>query len=307
MPWKFIQRRPYVPQMARGLDPGAFRRLLAIRLLLLPILALPALGGVTGESATQASLVCEVSAPEADVRQAVDEVSRDQIVHGTYVYEKEKVLRGAHASTSSSAYRDWRESGKVFYKVADSVLDPRHFKRSNGTGTIAIRYVVQGIDAARTTLRIDAVFVEDSRRRTDPSDGSVESAEYEAVNQRLLVMSQQRKQVEQAKQLRDVGVAQTQQTASVTSPKTIKASSANTSSVEELEQRVAELRSQVEALVKDDGTGLRSAPFSRASLIQQLAAHTQVLIVVVTPYWYGVETPDGHRGWIRRRQLESLR
>lgn len=293
--------------MARGLNPGAFRWLLAFRLLLLPILALPALGGVKGESATEASLVVEVSAPEGDVRQAVDEVSRDQIVHGTYVYEKEKILRGAHASTSSSAYRDWRESGKVFYKVAESVLDPRHFKRSNGTGTIAIRYVVQGIDAARTTLRIDAVFVEDSRRRTDPSDGSVESAEHEAVNQRLLVMSQQRKQMEQAKQLGDVGAAQPQQTASVTSPKTIKASSANTSSVEALEQRVAELRSQVEALVKDDGTGLRSAPFSRASLIQTLAAHTQVLIVVITPYWYGVETPDGHRGWIRRHQLESLR
>ena len=307
MPWKFIQRRSHVPQMARVLNPGAFKWLLAIRLLLLPMLALPALGGVKGESATEASLVVEVSAPETDVRQAVDEVSRDQIVHGTYVYEKEKILRGAHASTSSSAYRDGEGSGKVFYKVADSVLDPRHFKRSNGTGTIAIRYVVQGIDAARTSLRIDAVFVEDSRRRTDPSDGSVEAAEYEAVNQRLLVMSQERKQVEQAKQLRDVGAAQPQQTASVTSPKTIKTSSANTSSVEELEQRVAELRSQVEAVVKDDGTGLRSAPFSRASLIQTLAAHTQVLIVVVTPFWYGVETPDGHRGWIRRHQLESWR
>ena len=29
-------------------------------------------------------------------------------------------------------------------------------------------------------------------------------------------------------------------------------------------------------------------------------------MVVLTPYWYGVETEDGHRGWVHHSQLEPL-
>jgi hypothetical protein len=31
-----------------------------------------------------------------------------------------------------------------------------------------------------------------------------------------------------------------------------------------------------------------------------------VLIVIVTPHWYGVETSQGQRGWIAMDQLELL-
>jgi hypothetical protein len=30
------------------------------------------------------------------------------------------------------------------------------------------------------------------------------------------------------------------------------------------------------------------------------------VIVIVTPHWYGVETPDGQRGWLPLDELESL-
>jgi hypothetical protein len=40
--------------------------------------------------------------------------------------------------------------------------------------------------------------------------------------------------------------------------------------------------------------------------VKTLAAYTEVVIVIVTPHWYGVETPDGQRGWMRADQLETL-
>jgi uncharacterized protein YgiM (DUF1202 family) len=66
------------------------------------------------------------------------------------------------------------------------------------------------------------------------------------------------------------------------------------------------LKQQVERLVKAPGAALRSAPFHTASTLQSLAAGTEVLIVVSTPYWLGVETHDGQHGWILRDQLELL-
>ena len=75
---------------------------------------------------------------------------------------------------------------------------------------------------------------------------------------------------------------------------------------ESLEQHVAELRRQVERLVKKPGAPLKSAPFHTASTLKSLEPGVEVLILIATPYWYGVETHDGQHGWIRRDQLEQL-
>ena len=75
---------------------------------------------------------------------------------------------------------------------------------------------------------------------------------------------------------------------------------------ESLEQHVAELRRQVERLVKKPGAPLKSAPFHTASTLKSLEPGVEVLILISTPYWYGVETHDGQHGWIRRDQLEQL-
>lgn len=72
-----------------------------------------------------------------------------------------------------------------------------------------------------------------------------------------------------------------------------------------LEQRVKELRSEVQRVVKSPGAPLKSAPFHTALNLQSLPAGTQVLIVISTPYWYGVETHEGQHGWIMRDQLEQ--
>jgi polyhydroxyalkanoate synthesis regulator phasin len=75
---------------------------------------------------------------------------------------------------------------------------------------------------------------------------------------------------------------------------------------ESLEQHVAELRRQVERLVKKPGAPLQSAPFHTATTLKGLEPGTEVLILISTPYWYGVETHDGQHGWIRRDQLEQV-
>ncbi len=75
---------------------------------------------------------------------------------------------------------------------------------------------------------------------------------------------------------------------------------------ESLEQRVATLRREVERLVKKPGAPLQSAPFHSATALKSLPPGAEVMILIATPYWYGVETREGEHGWIRRDQLEQL-
>jgi hypothetical protein len=51
---------------------------------------------------------------------------------------------------------------------------------------------------------------------------------------------------------------------------------------------------------------LKSAPFQHAATLQSVPANSDVLIEIITPYWYGVETVDGHRGWLRHDQVEPI-
>lgn len=72
------------------------------------------------------------------------------------------------------------------------------------------------------------------------------------------------------------------------------------------QERVKDLRREVERRVKAPGGALRSAPFHTASTLQSLATGTEVLIVITTPYWVGVETHEGQHGWMLRDDLELL-
>lgn len=73
-----------------------------------------------------------------------------------------------------------------------------------------------------------------------------------------------------------------------------------------LEQRVHDLKQQVERVVKAPGAPLKSAPFHTASTLQALPSGAEVLVVIMTPYWFGVETHDGQHGWVLRDELEML-
>ena len=134
-----------------------------------------------------------VEFPEADVLKAVQEVTQDQIIHGTYSYDKERILYGAHSANSARVFGGWPGPGKAFYKVADKVLSPRFFKDSEDIGTISVRYVVQDAGPGAAILRIDAVFV-DARNVRHPSEGNVESSEFAAIQEHLKNIQASRQQ-----------------------------------------------------------------------------------------------------------------
>jgi hypothetical protein len=76
-------------------------------------------------------------------------------------------------------------------------------------------------------------------------------------------------------------------------------------SSESLEEHVKTLRRQLEWLVKSPGAPLKSSPFFSAHTLESLPAGAEVLILISTPYWYGVETHEGQHGWISRGDLEQ--
>ena len=73
-----------------------------------------------------------------------------------------------------------------------------------------------------------------------------------------------------------------------------------------LEQHLQDLRHRVERLVKAPGAPLKSAPFHTASTLSALPTGTELLILISTQYWYGVETREGQHGWISRDEVEPL-
>jgi hypothetical protein len=246
-----------------------------------------------------------IEAPEDDVLSAVAEVAQDQIIHGTYSYDKERILYGARSAKEARVFNTWKGSGRVFYKVANNVLSPRYFKDTNDIGTISVRYVVQSIDNNATAVQIDAVFV-DARNGRHPSLGNVESSEYTAIQQHLRTI-QEKRQATEDKPVRAADASAPATPLPTTTTLSINsAPPAARESVPDLQEHISALRHEVELQVKEQGAQLKSAPFHGAATLQSLPAQADVLIVVLTPYWYGVETEDGHRGWIHHSQLEPL-
>ena len=245
-----------------------------------------------------------LDAPEAEVLQAVYLIVNDPVVYGTYSYEKEKQLKGAKPASSARVFGDDPDQGKVFFKVLENVLAPRHFKETADLGTIYLRYIVQGTGPATTAIHVDAVYVEKNRRRRHESDGTVEESEFQAIKDRLEKMqAEQRAASEMAGKDSAAAPTTAEGSAGANVPEPI---SKAISSAEELEKRVAELRHRAEMRTAAGGAALKSAPYRTAATLQSLPAQAELLVVVLTKYWYGVETTDGRRGWVHRSQAEPL-
>lgn len=316
-----------------------------------------------------AGLIVNVPFSESEVTQVVQDVIQDGIIRGTKEYNKDEYVMGATSVSTTKVFSEKVDNGKVFYKIRLKALDPRNFRDSGDSGTLAVRYIVQPQGIDHTVLRIDARFVEDFRRTLHPSNGSVESAEYKDIHDRLdaiALMKSETAEAEREKQaarekmdtskqqgeravqapaattIAEVAPAPSVATPApaVASPATESTSSSSPSSSptasvstlstaaspsasaapspsaapaarvddssQSLDEHVRDLRRQVQRLVKAPGAPLKSAPFHTASTLQSLAPGTEVLIVVSTPYWYGVETHEGQHGWMLRDDLELL-
>lgn len=269
------------------------------------------LGAITGPVDARAQqlrspgFAGELLGAKADVLQAVNEVLEDQIIHGTWIFDKDRTLMDATVVTSTPLFAPWKGPGQVFYKIRKDAIAPRHFMDSADQGTIAVRYIVIAEQEGRTRVRIDAVYVENTHKTVHDSDGTVESSEYKAIQEHLQAIQLDAQAAADMKRRRDSAdlVKQTI-IRRREDERTLLASTQ--SSVKDIEKRLKDLRHEVERRVKAPGTDLKAAPFQSSAKVVSLPAYTEVVIVIVTPYWLGVETPGGQRGWIAIEQLEPL-
>lgn len=310
--WKAVCRRPLLLMTPFRLCPfliSSRSRIAACATVFL-LMAIPLLHGSEYKRKVRTEdyglgFSTEIASPESEVVDAVEAVVNDGIIQGSTEYSKEKYIEKASAAPSSPLFPEWKEPGKVYYKVRTGVLAPLNFKESNDEGTLAVRYVVQAKDASKTILRIDAVFVEDFRRTVHASDGSVENAECQEIEDRInAVEAEKKEKQEQEKQRQEKLTGQALERKRLADEAS--ALAAAQTSAQTLDQRLDTLRRRAERVVKAPGGQLKSAPFHSATNVQSLEAGAEVVILIVTPYWYGVETTDGRHGWINHRQLEPL-
>jgi hypothetical protein len=250
-------------------------------------------------------LVREFNAPIEEVRQAVLAVVRDQIIHGTLIFDKEPILTGAEAVDSTPVFDSWTGPGEVYYKVHRTAIAPRHFKDSGDQGTIGVRFVIIPVDAYRTRVKVDAVYVENAHRVAHESDGNVEKFELKEIKEHIDALEEQALEAAEARRR--------QQSAELVKQSFLRQREdegtrlGNSQSAEkDLAQQVKALHQELERRVKAPGADLKAAPFRSAATLQPLAANANVLILIVTPHWLGIETPEGQRGWLPVEVLEPL-
>lgn len=282
-------------------------------------------------------LIVNIPMPVAQVEIVVEDVAGNGIIRGTKEYNKDQYVSGAQLAHTPHVFPPWTEAGNVLYKVRTEAIDPVNFKDTNDVGTLEVRYVLQPQGQKNTVLRIDALFQEEFRHAVHQSNGSVETAEYKDIREHLDSIEVMQRQDAEARLERQEKLAQKQNRKppgdsssssaqpTAQNPPEATDSSSSSSHVEvpysaevasnpdpsgekqplTLEQQVKELRRQVERVVKSPGAPLKSAPFHTANTLQLLGTGTEVLIVINTAYWYGVETHDGQHGWMMRDELEQ--
>jgi hypothetical protein len=255
--------------------------------------------------------VMEIPEKESDVLPIVQDIAADSIVRGTYVYERDKELTGAMPAKSSNAFGQWQGPGQVFYKVVIGALAPRHFLDSADVGTVTVRYVVEPAGEARTRVRIDAIFIEEGRRKAHRSDSTVESSEFKGIQDRLQELQLAKQKTEEERQQAATNLKKREEESAAESSalrerqeETARLDAAE-SSIRDLEQRRYDLQHEVELRVKAK-IALKAAPFRKSAALVSLETGTDVIVLIVTPNWYGVQTTDGHRGWLRREETEPL-
>jgi hypothetical protein len=254
---------------------------------------------------TSPGIAREFSAPIADVRQAVVSIQKDHIIHGTLVFDKEPILNGAEAVDSTPLFDPWQGPGEVYYKIREKAIAPRHFLDTGDMGTIGVRYILIPVSDLRTRIKIDAVYIESSHKVAHASDGSVEQSEMKEIKEALDSLQQAaaeaadaRRRAMSAELVRQSYVRQRDEESS-------RLSNAQTSE-KEMESEIASIRHDIERRVKAPGADLKGAPFQSAANLKSLPAHTEVVILIITPHWLGVETSEGQRGWLPLEQLEPL-
>src|SRR5438270_3816566 len=244
-----------------------------LRLCVFPILVIALCAWPLNAKSKQAEdygggLSVSVPVSEAELLQAVQDVVADGIIQGSKEYNKDEYISGAEAVSETRVFPKWTGSGEAFYKIKKNALDPRNFKDSGDSGVLAVRYVVQSGDAKSTFLKIEAVFVDDNHHGQHLSNGSVEGAEYKAIQDHLAAMQLKRTEATQEEQRHQQQLAAHELEQKRKQQQLEKVISRAPD--ETLQQHVDRLRHDVERQVKAPGSQLKSAPFKSASSLLSL-------------------------------------
>jgi hypothetical protein len=283
----------------RILHCASLALLSTLALLLLPM------AGSSKETLTTPGLVREFFGSLEEVRQAVQFVVHDQVIHGTLIFDKEPILTGAEAVDSTPLFEPWQGPGDVYFKIRKNAIAPRHFLDSGDQGTLAVRFVLIPVDANRTRVKIDAIYQEAAHRVFHPSDGTVEKSEMKEIKDQLETLQEAAAQAADARRRQTSAELVRESLIRQREDETTRLNNAQ-SAEKNLEQQVSALHHELERRVKSPGADLKAAPFQSAATLKTLSAFTDVVILIVTPHWLGVETPDGQRGWLPQELLEQL-
>jgi hypothetical protein len=295
----WIKITDWLNPLSRTLPPTALALISTLAILLQPI------AGVPRETLTTPGLIREFPVSLIEIRQAVLAVVGDKIVHGTLVFDKEPILTGAEAVDSTPLFDPWQGPGEVYFKIRKNALAPRHFLESGDQGTIAVRYVLIPVDANRTRVKIDALYQESGHRVVHASDGTVEKSEMKEIKDQLEALEEAAAQAADARRRETSAELVRRSLVRQREDETTRFNNAQ-SAQKDLEQQVSTLHHELERRVKAPGADLKAAPFQSAASLKTLSAFTDVVILIVTPHWLGVETPEGQRGWLPQERLEQL-
>jgi hypothetical protein len=239
-----------------------------------------------------------------EVRAAVRAVVADQIIHGTKVFDKEPTLTGAQAVDSTPLFPPSSNSDEVYYKIRKDAIAPRNFVESADQGTIGVRFIVIP-DGDRTRVHVDAIYVEGSRRKIHASDGTVEKSELKEIKDQLEANQEAAQEAADARRRTKSAELVRQSFTRQREDESTRLSNARTAE-QQLDEQVRGLHHELERRIKAPGADLKAAPFQSAATLKTLAAFSEVVIIIVTPHWLGVETPEGQRGWLPEEHLEQL-
>jgi hypothetical protein len=247
-------------------------------------------------------LSVDLDTPYDKVLKVVQEIADDGIIRGTWQYRGTTELEGATSARTARGFEEWKGGGTVLYKVRPDTLSPEHFHESMSKGTVVVRYIVQPAGPNVTSLRIDAVYEEDDRRRSHASDGQVESSEFAAITAKIKELDDQeaasREQAarqQQAQKMEELEAELGQENAQL---ETL------TAKEKELQKQLQRPPGSGSARVRTASADLKAEPYNQSRTLQLLAQGETVTVLLRTPNWHRVQASNGEEGWVYRLMLE---
>jgi hypothetical protein len=264
------------------------------------------------------SFTIDVDQPFSQVVTVVEDNARSSVIKGTFEYAGDDQLTGAQFEESSRLFPTWSGAGRVFYKVRNKTLAPKHFINSNDVGTVAVRYVVQDNGARSTRLVIDALFVENGGHHGHPSDGYVETCEFAEIGKRLKELDLEQtmrasghsyspsressSQPDQARDRADAGATGDLGRALSDQKSRLAADTAN---LEQLELQVRQMRASEFVRIRAERAELKASPYAHARVVEALKQGQEVTVLARSTYWYRVRSEDGQEGWLLHAAVET--